>query len=35
LIMAVVTRREGAWRIQALENVALTDPRTGVPKLWS
>jgi uncharacterized protein (TIGR02246 family) len=29
LILAVVTRREGAWRIQALENVALTNPRTG------
>ena len=29
LILAVVTRREGAWRIQALENVTLTNPRTG------
>lgn len=29
LILAVLTRREGAWRIQALENVTLTDPRTG------
>jgi hypothetical protein len=29
LILAVVTRREEAWRIQALENVALTNPRTG------
>ena len=29
LILAVVTRRDGAWRIQALENVTLTDPRTG------
>lgn len=29
LILAVLTRRDGAWRIQALENVTLTDPRTG------
>jgi uncharacterized protein (TIGR02246 family) len=29
LIMAVVTRRDGIWRIQALENVTLTNPRTG------
>jgi len=29
LILAVVTRRAGAWRIQALENVTLTNPRTG------
>lgn len=29
LILAVVTRRNGAWRIQALENVTLTNPRTG------
>jgi uncharacterized protein (TIGR02246 family) len=29
LILAVLTRREGAWRIQALENVTLTNPRTG------
>lgn len=29
LILAVITRRDGAWRIQALENVTLTDPRTG------
>ena len=29
LILAVVTRREGSWRIQALENVTLTNPRTG------
>ena len=29
LILAVVTRREAGWRIQALENVTLTDPRTG------
>jgi uncharacterized protein (TIGR02246 family) len=29
LILAVVTRREAIWRIQALENVTLTNPRTG------
>ena len=29
LILAVVTRREDTWRIQALENVSLTNPRTG------
>jgi uncharacterized protein (TIGR02246 family) len=29
LILAVVTRREGIWRIQALENVTLSNPRTG------
>ena len=29
LILAVVTRREGEWRIQALENVTLTNPMTG------
>lgn len=29
LIMAVATRRAGAWRIQALENVLLTNPMTG------
>ena len=29
LILAVVTRRAGVWRIQALENVTLTNPRTG------
>jgi uncharacterized protein (TIGR02246 family) len=29
LILAVVTHREGSWRIQALENVTLTNPRTG------
>jgi uncharacterized protein (TIGR02246 family) len=29
LILAVVTRRGDAWRIQALENVTLTNPRTG------
>jgi uncharacterized protein (TIGR02246 family) len=29
LILAVVTRLEGTWQIQALENVTLTNPRTG------
>ena len=33
LILAVVTRRDGSWRIQALENVTLTNPRTGEPVL--
>jgi len=33
LIMAVVTRREGEWRIQALENVTLTNPMTGAIQL--
>ncbi|MDB5432485.1 MAG: hypothetical protein JWP35_3601 [Caulobacter sp.] len=29
LILAVVTERDGAWRIQAAENTTLADPRTG------
>jgi uncharacterized protein (TIGR02246 family) len=29
LILAVLTLKEGDWRIQALENVTLTDPRSG------
>jgi uncharacterized protein (TIGR02246 family) len=29
LLMAVVTRRDGQWRIQAAENVTLTNPMTG------
>ena len=29
LILAVLTRQAGAWRIQALENVTLTNARTG------
>ena len=33
LIMAVVTRRDGEWRIQALENVTLTNPMTGAARL--
>ena len=32
-ILAVMTRRDGEWRIQALENVTLVDPRTGIPQL--
>jgi len=33
LILAVLTRRDGDWRIQALENVTLANPRTGEPVL--
>ena len=29
LILAVLARQDGAWRIKALENVTLTNPRTG------
>jgi len=29
LILAVLTRQDDIWRIQALENVTLTNPRTG------
>jgi uncharacterized protein (TIGR02246 family) len=29
LILAVLTRRAGTWKIQAHENVTLTNPRTG------
>ncbi len=29
LILAVLARRDGVWRIQAVENVTLTDPRSG------
>jgi uncharacterized protein (TIGR02246 family) len=29
LILAVLTRQGGEWRIRALENVTLTNPRTG------
>jgi uncharacterized protein (TIGR02246 family) len=28
LILAVLTRQAGQWRIKALENVTLTNPRT-------
>ena len=33
LILAVLTRQGCEWRIKALENVALTNPRTGQPVL--
>jgi len=33
LILAVMTRKAGTWSIQALENVTLTNPRTGEPVL--
>jgi len=33
LILAVATRRDGDWRIQALENVTLVNPMTGEPRL--
>lgn len=33
LILAVLTRRNEMWRIRALENVTLTNPRTGEPVL--
>ena len=29
LILAVLTQKNGTWRIRALENVTLTNPRTG------
>lgn len=29
LILAVLTRQDDAWKIKALENVTLTNPRTG------
>lgn len=29
LILAVLPRQAGEWRIKALENVTLTNPRTG------
>jgi uncharacterized protein (TIGR02246 family) len=29
LILSVLTRHDGVWRIKALENVTLTNPRTG------
>jgi len=33
LILAVLTRQDEIWRIRALENVTLTNPRTGKPIL--
>jgi uncharacterized protein (TIGR02246 family) len=35
LILSVVTLRNGEWRIQALQNVTLTNPRTGAVMLRS
>lgn len=35
LLLVVATRRAGSWRIQAAENVTLTNPRTGEPMLRS
>lgn len=35
LILAVLTRQGGAWRIRALENVSLSNPRTGAAILRS
>lgn len=33
LILAVLTKQNEVWRIRALENVTLTNPRTGEPVL--
>jgi uncharacterized protein (TIGR02246 family) len=33
LMLAVVTHRDGEWRIQAAENVTLTNPMTGATVL--
>ena len=33
VIQAVLIRQPSGWRIQALENVTLTNPRTGEPVL--
>jgi uncharacterized protein (TIGR02246 family) len=33
LVLAVLTRQHNGWQIVALENVTLTNPRTGVPIL--
>jgi uncharacterized protein (TIGR02246 family) len=35
LLQAVLTRRDGEWRIQAAENVTLANPRTGEAVLRS
>lgn len=35
LILAILTRQNGIWCIRALENVTLTNPRTGEPILRS
>ncbi|MGX7951535.1 SgcJ/EcaC family oxidoreductase [Tsuneonella sp. HG249] len=34
-VLAVLTLRDQQWRIQAAENVTLTDPRSGKPILRS
>ena len=33
LILAVLSQRANCWRIRAIENVTLSDPRTGLPML--
>lgn len=33
LVLAVVTKRDRGWRIQAAENVTLVNPRTGEVRL--
>jgi hypothetical protein len=33
VILAVLTQRDTEWRIHALENVTVVDPRTGQPVL--
>jgi len=33
LTLAVLTKRDDGWCIRALENVTLSDPRSGQPKL--
>ena len=33
LVLAVVTERDGTWRIQAAENVTLVDPMTGAARV--
>lgn len=33
IILAVMLRKDGAWRVKTLENVTLTNPRTGEPIL--
>ena len=35
LILAVLTRQDETWRIRALENVTLANPRTGAATLRS
>ncbi|MTW11743.1 SgcJ/EcaC family oxidoreductase [Pseudoduganella eburnea] len=33
MILAVLTKKDGSWRIRALENVTLSNPRTGAAML--